>query len=380
MENVSKALECVQEQLLHLYEKDSAELRDQIMHWNLNRREQALYYCARKQGITRIGMNPVPTLAAAQQKAKSAIEQELLLQSLLDSKYADEPWTLMDTSRERLLVEPPYCFKKGGQQVEVRFDCDRENVSRYVLWTDIYHQTEQDQWRKTKGQADNRGLFYKDEKGVKVYYVDFEDEAKKFGKTGHYDIVSKLTTPVLTSTTGSGLGDSSTAGSATASGCPKKQTPTKARKRPLRLSSPKTSGSRFRRGGGGQRELASSSSTPRPTPPSPGEVGKAVSTVPRRSGDRLGRLLLDARDPPVLVLKGDPNSLKCTRYRLKGKYSHLFCRASTTWQWTSSTGPDRWGRSRMLLTFTDTAQRDLFEKAVKLPKSVQFFRGSFEDL
>ncbi|ABA61874.1 E2 [Uncia uncia papillomavirus 1] len=380
MENVSKALESVQEQLLALYEKDSAELTEQIRHWNLNRREQVLYYSARQQGITRIGMNPVPSLAAAQHKAKAAIEQELLLRSLLDSGFAGEPWTLMDTSRERLLADPPYCFKKGGQQVEVRFDNDRENVSRYVLWTDIYHQTASDDWRKTRGQADNRGLYYVDEKGVKSYYVDFEQEAKKFGKTGHYAIVSKLTTPVPTSTTGSGLGDSSSSGAATASGAPKKQTPTKTRKRLLRLSSPKTTGSRFRRGGGGGGKRDLETSTLRPVPPTPEEVGKLATSVPRGSGGRLGRLLHEARDPPILVLKGDPNSLKCTRYRLKGKYSDLFCRASTTWQWTSSTGTDRWGRSRMLLTFADREQRDLFEKTVKLPKSVSYFRGFLEDL
>ncbi|AAX86615.1 E2 protein [Lynx rufus papillomavirus 1] len=379
MDNISKALESVQEQLLTLYERDSTDLTDQIKHWQLNRREQALYYCARRQGITRVGMNVVPSLAASQQRAKSAIEQELLLQSLLDSDFADEPWSLMDTSRERLLADPPYCFKKGGQQVELRYDRDRDNTSRHVLWKDIYFQGEEDTWRKTHGQVDEKGLFYTDDKGVKTYYVEFEKEAAKFSKTGHYEVVSNLTTPVPTSTTtAAGLGHSTSPGWATASGPPKKPSPAKKRKRPIRLSSPKTPRTGQRRRRQGER-AATSTPLPRPTPPSPEEVGRLTSSVPRQPGTRLGRLLHDARDPPVLVLRGDANSLKCIRYRLKGKYSDLFCRVSTTWTWTSPTGTDRWGRSRMLLTFRDLSQRDTFERTVRLPKSVQAFRGSFED-
>nr|UUK30323.1 E2 [Felis domesticus papillomavirus 1] len=380
MENISKALDSIQEQLLTLYEKDSADLTDQIEHWHLNRREQTLYHYARRQGWMRIGMNPVPSLAASQSKAKSAIEQELLLQSMQKSAFAREPWTLSDTSRERLLTEPAYCFKKGGRQVEVRYDNDRDNTSRHVLWDFIYFQGDNDEWHKTPGRLDARGLYYMDGK-VKTYYVDFEEEAKKYGKTGTYEILNKLTTPVPTSTSSpTGPRDSPGSGSAASTGVtPKKQTPGK-RRGPLRFTSPK--GPRpggFRRGRGrGQGELPA----PAPgtiTPPSAEEVGKASATVPRGSTTRLGRLLLDARDPPLLVLKGDPNSLKCVRYRLKGKYPSLFCWVSTTWSWTASTGTARWGGARMILTFKDLEQREVFVKTVKLPKSVQFFRGSFDD-
>ncbi|AAX86622.1 E2 protein [Puma concolor papillomavirus 1] len=373
MENISLALESVQEQLLTLYETDSPDLRDQIKHWKLIRREQVLYYCARRRGITRVGMAVVPPLAAAQQRAKAAIEQELLLQSLLESDFAGEPWTLSDTSRERLLTEPAYCFKKDGEQIEVRYDNDRENMSSHVLWTAIYYQSDDDKWRKTQGRVDARGLFYVDNCGVKTYYVDFEQEAKKYGKTGEYEIVNKLTTPILTSTTPAGLGHSSSSGAATRGGTPKKQTPTKKRKRPLRISSPRTPRpGGFRRGG--RQGLASS--TPKPTSSSPEEAGRPAAGLPRRSGAGPEGSL--QQDPPVLVLAGDANSLKCVRFRLKGKHSSLFCRVSTTWTWTAPYGTDRWGRSRMLLTFRDNNQREIFEKTVRLPQSVQSFRGSFE--
>lgn len=388
MENLSQALESVQEELLSLYERDSKVLADQIRHWSLTRREQVLLHVAKKRGVTRVGMTPVPPLAVSQGRAKTAIEQELILQGLQESEFGKEPWTLTDTSRERLLADPPYCFKKGGQQVEVRFDQEQENVTSYVLWSHIYHQGSDDRWYKTSGKLDHYGLYFTDEDGMKEYYVKFADEAKKFGRTGTYEVL----TPIPTSTsTAPGRGDSSTP-SSTGDSFPKKTTtPAKKRRRPLRISSPRIPPThrRLRGGGGGgsgrpgsgrQRELGASQATEqRPTPPSPEEVGRRTESTPRGSRSRLGQLLLDARDPPVLVLKGDANSLKCVRYRLKSKYSSLFCRVSTTFTWTAPSGPERWGRSRMMLTFRNEEQRSHFLDTVSFPKSVQFFLGSLED-
>lgn len=390
MENLSKALESVQEELLSFYEKDSKDLADQIKHWSLNRREQVLLHVAKRRGVTRIGMTPVPPLAVSQQRAKAAIEQELLLQSLQGSLFGKEPWTLTDTSRERLLAEPAYCFKKGGTQIEVRFDQEEENIASYVLWTAVYYQNASDMWLKSEGGVDMHGLYYTDEDGVKVYYVKFSDEANKYSKTGTYEVLTTIPTSTPAATR---RGDTSTPGEGTGHyTAPKIPTPAKKRRRPLRISSPRLPTHRRLRGGGrgggggdsGRRregELASSppTSEERPAPPSPEEVGKSTTTTPRRRRTRLGQLLYDARDPPVLVLKGDANSLKCVRYRLKSRFSSLFCRVSTTFTWTAPNGPERWGRSRMMLTFRDEEQRASFLDAVTFPKSVQFFLGSLQD-
>nr|AVI56945.1 early protein 2 [Canis familiaris papillomavirus 6] len=388
MENLSKALDSLQEELLSLYEKNSGDIADQIRHWNLVRKEQVLFHFARKNGVSRIGMSPVPPQSVSQQKAKSAIEQEILLQSLADSQYGSERWTLSDTSKERLLADPPYCFKKNGKQVDVRFDEQPDNLVRYVLWQYIYFQTESDTWSKTEGKLDNLGLYYLDEHHFKVYYVDFRKEAEKYSKTGRYEVLSKLTTPAVPTSpfaaTGPATGgDASTSGAtARPSTSKKKALPTTPRRsrRYLRPSSRETP---RRRGFGRRREgELAGHSTPSPglVPPSPGEVGQRTQTTPKGNRTRLARLLLDAKDPPVIILKGGPNSLKCIRYRLKSKFSSLFSRASTTWQWTVSDGTERWGRSRMLLSFKDTAQRELFLHTVQLPKSVQYSLGSFDDL
>lgn len=371
MEKLSRALESVQEDLLILYEKDSTELRDQIDHWRHNRREQVLLYVAKKNGVMRLGMTPVPPLAASHQRAKDAIEQGLLLESLAESPYAGEEWTLQDTSRERVLAPPAYCFKKRGLQIDVRFGGETDNVSRYVLWQDIYHQNATDAWVKTSGKMDKYGLYYVDDLGMKVYYVDFIKEAQKYSRTHKYEV---LTVPAVSTSTSpaAGRGDYSSSSSP----WEKSSTPAKRRRKTPTHRPLTTRGSRGRRG---PRELGLPQDS-RPTPPSPEEVGGSHETVATGGGGRLGRLLLDARDPPVLVLTGDPNSLKCLRYRLKSKYFSLFDAVSTTFKWTGQKGSEKWGPGRMMLAFRDEKQRQNFVDHVHLPKTVHWFLGSLGNL
>lgn len=380
MDNISKALESVQEELLTLYETNSQRLQDQIRHWFLNKREQELLYLARKYGISRVGMTTVPPQSVSQQRAKTAIEQHLLLSSLCQSKFGQEPWTLSDTSRERLLAPPSYCFKKEGEHIEVRFDGKDENTASYVHWKSIYYQTDSDDWEKARGQVNERGLFYVDSEGFTNYYVDFLEEAKRYSTTGVYEVLYKLTPNAVPTSTSIGPGDSATPSVAT-SYTPKKNPTPRNRRRLPRRSSPRRPHQRSLRSGfgGGEGEFPPASRTGI-TAPSPGEVGKNTSTTSGRNRSRVDRLLLDAKDPPVLVLKGDANCLKCTRYRLKLKYPQFFSGISTTWQWTARDGTQRCGRSRMLLSFLDTEQRERFVNTVPLPKSVQWFRGSFDDL
>nr|QZE11847.1 MAG: early protein 2 [Ailuropoda melanoleuca papillomavirus 5] len=389
METLQSLLESLQEELLSLYEKNSNRLADQIMHWHLMRKEQVLLYWARKNGVTRIGMTPVPTLAASQAKAKEAIEQELHLQSLSTSRFGSDSWTLPETSRERFLTEPKYCFKKKGEQLNVRYDDEEDNLVRYTLWGEVYYQDEMDVWQKASSGVNGRGIYYEDNKGLKNYYIDFKDEATKYAtKTGKYEVLHKLTKPaVFTSAVRPGgstyLGESeytAAPGTTPRNSTPKKKRPPTASPRRKgrygRHSSPRIGSHRLREG-----ESPASPATPAGIlPPSPGEVGGRHKTTPRRARNRLTQLILDARDPPVIVLKGDPNSLKCLRFRFKKSYSKYFFKVSTTWTWTDSQKTDRLGKARILVAFVDDNQRDEFLKTVPLPKSVQYFTGSLNGL
>ncbi|AAW88324.1 E2 [Procyon lotor papillomavirus 1] len=371
MEALRQALDSVQEELLNLYEKDSSDLTDQVTHWNLMRREQVILHYARKNAITRVGMTFVPPQNVSQQKAKEAIEQELYLQSLLGSDYSNERWTLSDTSREVLLAPPMYCFKKGGRPVDVRFDGDPENVTQYTLWGHIYYQNAEDVWQKTKGHVDDTGLYYTAE-GERVYYVVFKDEAKRYGTSGKYEVLHELTQPVSTSTsprpTGS-TGNSTSLGPQPRTSTPRKKiTDRRRRRRVASLSKPTTVSTR------GEQAPA-----PGLVAPTPEEVGRSHRSLGRRPGTRLERLVLEARDPPVVVFKGEPNSLKCLRFRLRKGYFHLFQKVSTTWSWTAGQG-ERQGRARMLMSFDSSEQRESFLRQAPIPRSVQCFLGSLDDL
>lgn len=113
---------------------------------------------------------------------------------------------------------------------------------------------------------------------------------------------------------------------------------------------------------------------------SPADVGISVRSPGRKHTGRLERLLEEARDPPVVVLRGDANKLKCYRYRAKKKYKELVKYYSTTWSWVGGTSNDRIGRSRMLLAFTSDTERQLFIQRMKLPPGVDWSLGSLDDL
>ncbi|ANG09008.1 E2 [Human papillomavirus type 195] len=113
---------------------------------------------------------------------------------------------------------------------------------------------------------------------------------------------------------------------------------------------------------------------------SPSLVGKSVQTVSGRHKGRLGRLLAEAHDPPVILVKGDPNTLKCFRNRSKTKYKDLIKAVSTTWSWVSTDGCERIGRARMLFSFSSYEHRRMFDNKVKYPKNVERTFGQFDSL
>ncbi|AJP70544.1 E2 [Canis familiaris papillomavirus 16] len=188
MENLRKRLDAIQNALLTLYEEGSDSLDDQVQHWNLCRKENVLLHFARKSGLIRLGIQPVPTLTVSSERAKCAIEMQLILQTLQDSPYATERWTLGDTSRERWTAEPQNCLKKGAVIVEVYFDGDPTNAMRYTMWTYVYYVDSNDKWQKTRSNVDREGIWFWDN-GHRRYYVRFHEEAKRYSKTGDWQVM-----------------------------------------------------------------------------------------------------------------------------------------------------------------------------------------------
>nr|UYL89592.1 E2 protein [Canine papillomavirus] len=188
MENLRKRLDVIQEELLTIYEEGSEKLTEQVKHWNLMRKENVILHFAKKSGIIRLGLQPVPALRVSAQRAKEAIEMQLVLQTLLESPYAAEKWNLQDTSRETWTAEPSNCFKKGPMLVEVYFDGDRNNSMHYTMWQHVYYTDMTDQWQKTKSHVSPDGLWFW-ENGHQRFYVRFEDEARKYGTKGLWDVM-----------------------------------------------------------------------------------------------------------------------------------------------------------------------------------------------
>lgn len=190
MEKLKTRLDALQDEILSLYEEDSTQLQDQIRHWQLQRKDYVLQYCARSQSYTRIGFHPMLPQSIAQEKAKGAIEMVLHLTSLSKSAFAQEPWTLTDTSREMWNAPPSNAFKKAGHTVEVCFDGDKENRMQYTTWDAIYYECENDTWDKQPGLVDLYGCYYM-RAGVKTYFVDFKTEAAKYSKNNEWEVYYK---------------------------------------------------------------------------------------------------------------------------------------------------------------------------------------------
>ena len=450
METLSERFNALQETLMDLYESGREDLQSQIEHWQALRQEQVLLYFARKNGVMRIGYQPVPPLATSESKAKDAIGMVILLQSLQKSKYGQEPWTLVQTSLETVRSPPANCFKKGPYNIEVIFDGDPENLMSYTVWKYIYYQTVTDSWEKVEGQVDYFGAFYF-EGTLKTYYIDFESDAARYSTTGKWEVhVNKnvVFAPVTSSSPPPGDGASGEASGNTSSRpqSPARVASTLSSQRPLtttsrrsrrKASSPTTSrqerqrkrqkaitrksrsrsrgrtethrggrggrassadsdsstnGQRGRGGGKGPITRSQSRSRSRSrsrshtrratssTGISPADVGSGVRSVGPEHHGRLARLLAEAKDPPVVILRGDANVLKCYRFRARKKHQGLVKYYSTTWSWVGGDCCDRVGRSRMLLAFDTYKQREQFITTMKLPPKVDWSFGHLDDL
>lgn len=456
METLSERFTALQEKLMDIYESGLETLEAQIEHWQLLRQEQVLLNFARRNGVLRLGYQPVPSLATSETKAKDAIGMVLLLQSLQTSKYAEETWSLVQTSLETVRSPPENCFKKEPQTIEVVFDGDPENRMIYTVWNWIYFQNTEDIWQKVKGQVDYEGAFYM-EGTHKHYYLKFENDANRFSTTGLWEVhVNQDTvfTPVTSSTPQAGsklspLPSDSTSrqsvpSTSTATSTKQRRygrkrssptaTTTRRQRQRTRETQQKTKRLRSRtrsrtrsrsrsrssgrqetdyvrgRGQGGRgrererergradssnrtsqgggrsgrrpqtRSRSRSGGSPNRVGVAPSEVGTTLHSVGTTGHGRLGRLLDEAKDPPVILLRGEANQLKCYRYRARKKHKGNYKYFSSTWSWIGEHSNDRIGRARMLVTFISTHQRELFLDTMKLPQGVDWSYGNFDSL
>lgn len=362
MDRLEKRLELVQEGIYEHLEERSDRLSDQIKFWELLRKEQALYYLARKNNITKIGIDAIPPMRVSEAKAKEAIEMSLLLESLNKSPYKNEPWTMQNTSRERLLADPQYTFKKDGRSVDIVFDGRKENSVRDTLWGWIYYQDSDGKWQKQPGEVDTQGLFFRDYGDNKRYYVDFKQLAARYSTEGRYQVYvdNKIIADIVTS-----LGDTAKQSRTKATAGPLRRGDSAPRGRPP-STHPSPSTSRARSRSRSQRRAAS----PGPAPTAR-QVGSSHASVTGPSGSRLQRLLREARDPPAVILSGPANTLKCLRYRLRARYGLYFEDITTSWKWTVGGGSTTsHGQSSMLISFANESQRGKFLEHVPVPSTV----------
>ena len=391
--------DALQERLMSLYEESSNTIEAQIMLWETIRKEQVLLYYGRKEGYKNFGLQPIPNLAVSEYRAKEAIQQVLLLKSLQKSAFGREEWTLTDTSAELTHTAPRNTFKKGPFTVNVYFDHNANNMFPYTQWNWLYVQDDNDMWYKTPGLVDINGLYFEDNSGEKNYFLLFATEAETYGTSGGWTVKYKnetisTSTPVTSSQQrsfsdsfeGSSKGSVSSSGDAvplpkttrrkeTEEGRPHSTTPTtftvRRRRRRIQQRERATTTVSLR----SERRRAQESQLGVPA----GEVGRGHHLVPRTGLKRLERLEAEAGDPPVILVKGSANSLKCWRNR-SYKANVPCVKMSTVFRWAECTENNIGANNRMLIAFKNRAQRKVFLKTVRFPKGVSYCFGHLDSL
>nr|ALJ32566.1 early protein E2 [human papillomavirus 73] len=345
METLCKRLSACQDAILELYERDSVHLSDHIDHWKHVRHENVLLHKAREMGLQTVNNQAVPSLAVSRSKGYNAIEMQIALESLNESLYNTEEWTLQHTSWELWVTEPKQCFKKDGKTVEVRYDCEKDNSMQYVFWTHIYCWYEGG-WAKVGSKIDYNGIYYETDDEEKVYYTRFDTDAKRYGVKGIWEVhmggqviccapvssacevsIPEIVNPLHTTTTN------------TTTTCTNVDTGVPSRKR-QRQCDPD------------QRPLECLHN-----------LHPTTESCTQCTTHNVA---------PIVHLKGDKNSLKCFRYRLHKGYSHLFKNVTTTWHWTNTTNSKC---GVITLMFTTVLQQQQFLQHVKIPQTIVVTSG-----
>ncbi|AVH76833.1 E2 protein [Tursiops truncatus papillomavirus 8] len=379
MEKVSSLLNALQEQQMELCEKDSNNLKDHIVYWNLLRRESTLLCAARKKGITKIGIQAVPPSSVCEQLAREAIGMEIMLKSLETSEFGSESWSLTETSREMYNSEPVETLKKEGVTIRVIFDKKTENAMLYTLWKSVYKYVD-GTWGKYKGGVDCSGIYIEEEE--KVYYVNFKDEAKKYSELGVWAVMvqGKLLTDfeLVTSSTDTTSCVSTSESLLETVGVYKENTSRTSSTSTVSTVAQTTlyqeSGQKCKRSykedfvetRGGRRKRKHTTTNSIVTTSGAYSGG---TTNYRPSGDTNNSHLLS--NTPVVILSGTANQLKCLRFRLR-KFPGLYARCSTTWQWLDRDGVSRTDSHRLSVSFDSTSQRENFIQTAALPDGVTY--------
>lgn len=390
-ETLTQRFNALQEEILNIIEESPTDLNSIIKYWQLTRKEYVTLYYARKENITRLGLQPVPTLTVSEYKAKEAIHMQLLLTSLSRSRFASETWTLQDCSAELINTQPKNCFKKMGYTVDVWFDHDRSKAFPYTNWKHIYYQDSSDQWQKTKGEVDENGLFYNELNGDRVYFTLFEADSAKYGVSGEWTVHYENTTVVSSSSSNRRLEQPSqtTYDEPSTSRDAEAQSP-KRRRQEATSTSSSPSSSTFNLRAGRRRDQQGERAAPvrkrrrttttttqspeRFAVPTPSEVGTRHRLPPQQGLGRLRQLQAEAWDPYLLILKGSANNLKC--WRNKHKHKNWFSNSSNVFRWLGHGCT----QSRMLLVFDTPLQRERFVMNVRLPKNTTYAYGSLDSL
>lgn len=394
-ESLTERFAALQERLMTIYENDPTDLQTQIEHWTLVKKENEYLYYIRKEGKTHLGLFPAPALQVSENNAKQAIKMVLLLTSLSNSEFANESWSLTETSVELVLqTEPKQCFKKGPFQIEVWFDDDPDKAIPYPCWDWIYYLDQNDVWQKARGTADYNGIYYEERNGDRTYFTIFDADAVKYGLSGQWTVRFKNTviSASVTSSSRSAknssgwVSDSSNAQSSTQIAGRQEENSGSTHERTTASST--THLSRRRRGRGEQQGESPTSTTTRHKrrrvdtgggAPSPEEVGRSHQTPERRHLSRLRLLQEEARDPYIALVQGHANNLKCWRYRVSQKYRDLYLLSSTIWQWVGD-DTEKHNRSRMIFAFSSSGQRDAFVRTVSPPKGSSIVFGNLDSL
>ena len=385
---------------MNLYESGAKTLEAQIEHWQLVRKINVLYYYARKEKYTHLGLQPLPALQVSEYKSKEAIHLVLLLRSLQNSPYADEEWSLSDTSTEIIYTPPKNTFKKGAYRVDVWYDNNANNSFPYTNYDFIYYQDLNEQWHKTAGLVDINGFYYEEANGDRVYYFLFESDAARYGETGQWTVQFKnqtLSTSIPSSRRPhSTISSQGSVSSSSDSISPPQSFPSKRTRshESEEGSASSTTGTppqtpiRQRRRRGEGEPTSTTGEGPRAkrrrraravvgAGVSAGEVGAGHRSVPTTGLTRLARLEAEARDPLIAIFKGRSNQLKCWRYRIP---KDLYNQASTVFRWAGEEDDESYVSHRMLVAFNNQAQRKHFLSSVSIPRGVLYAYGQLDSL
>lgn len=354
---------------MDLWDKDSTDLADHVQHWSLLRREAALLTAARVSGVSRAGLQVVPSLASCESKAKDAIQMHLLLKSLQCSSFARETWTLSQTSAEMWRTVPRDTLKKHGYTVEVVFGHEEENKMHYTAWGSVYVPgiSPEEGWQKVTSDVDSCGVHYT-AWGVRVTYVDFGSEAEKFGGAGDWEVRVK----------GTVIHSHAPVTSSTDSCC---QSVPKPADNDTTLPSTDCVDLGSRTPEEDTRGRGRTSHWPLTSTPAPLPVAcRPFSTHQTHSHCDNNHIRKQQEGchcggSPVIILKGEPNQLKCMRYRLNRNHRALFQNVSSTWCWSSASTDGGGTRGRVTVTFESEEQRRRFRAKVSIPKGVQCVQG-----